>query len=122
MIKTILSLSLLAILSIHCYETDGMFYVFQVISWFTKNIQLEWPGTVCTANHCEKQYLGTYNGKAWTIHGLWPSATNSNKEGCRQLDFCTHLRFKESLLSENTDEELNESWVGLFNPSWAFRR
>ncbi|CAD8092600.1 unnamed protein product [Paramecium primaurelia] len=92
------------------YEVPNMFYTFQ----------LSWPGSICLTKQCYKENVGNYKGQSWAIHGLWPGATNDSGD-CEELEACTNNKFKESNLSKTTMTNLDQAWVGFFNPSGSFR-
>ncbi|KAM3136684.1 hypothetical protein pb186bvf_011129 [Paramecium bursaria] len=100
------------LISANSYEVPNMFYVFQ----------LQWPGTICLLNNCQNDNLGSYSGKTWAIHGLWPSATTkASGNQCSELEFCTNNKFNPKLLSQKTQNELDAAWVGFYNPTINFR-
>ena len=43
----------------------------------------EWPGSVCRAEKCSKEYMLNYDGLRWNIHGLWPNLVKPTY--CQQI-------------------------------------
>jgi ribonuclease T2 len=79
----------------------------------------EWPGSVCKTNKCTSQFLGSYDGSAWNMHGVWPDKQTASN--CVSPFTCTHESYNPKEFGSGTVTQLDRFWVGLYNDVNDFR-
>ncbi|KAL4456626.1 hypothetical protein ABPG74_000733 [Tetrahymena malaccensis] len=93
---------------------------FQHIDYVFYQVEIEWPGSVCKFNNCNRRDLENFNGKHFNLHGVWPTGVPSN--ACTYVNSCQNLPFDNSLISPEVMVELDQYWTGVYNPSETFRQ
>jgi ribonuclease T2 len=73
----------------------------------------EWTGTVCFQNNCTN--AEGIDQKWFNIHGFWP--TNSTGNGPSD---CTNVEFNQEELSDQTEDNMEAYWSGLYSSAQAF--
>jgi ribonuclease I len=79
----------------------------------------EWPGTICMFYNCQPEFLENYNGELFNSHGLWPNGDATNY--CAQPGNCMDIPYEQIELMPGLVDVLDQQWVGVYNPSIAFR-
>lgn len=63
--------------------------------------------------------MGNFDGSNFNIHGLWPSGSSS--DDCATPESCQSIPYDNSKFSTQTNQQLDVSWVGVYNSVKSFR-
>ena len=100
-------LRIIALLLIFTFASAYEYYTFA----------MEVPGTVCKYKKCQASMMGSLGPNTLNLHGLWPDTADASK---RPFD-CQADLYDESQLDATLKQEMDKTWVGLYNSTFWFR-